>query len=130
LKRSTGRPKRNNEEATHQSNFFAWLALAHPKVRKLTYAIPNGGNRNFIEAVNLKRQGVTKGVPDVFISIPSINFHGFYIEFKVKGRKLTAEQFEFMNSAREEGYLAEICYDFEEAKELLENYLIGSKYLN
>lgn len=34
------------------------------------FAVPNGGSRNALEAVNLKRQGVLAGVADLVILLP------------------------------------------------------------
>ena len=93
---------RKNEEAQHQMAFFKWLDLAQPVIRKLTFAIPNGGSRNVLEAVNLKRQGVTKGVADVFVSLPNNNYHGLYIEFKAGKNKLTRYQEVFSNEVVDE----------------------------
>jgi len=47
----------------------------------------NGGSRNVREAVNLKKQGVKPGVPDVCIMEPRNGYHGMFIELKSeKGR--------------------------------------------
>ena len=103
--------------------FFKWLVLAFPIEDKITFAIANGGKRDPREGMRLKRQGVKKGVFDVFMSIPKKGYPGLYIEFKVSPNKPTKEQREFQQRVRNVGYLAEVCYDFDEAKELVEDYL-------
>ena len=109
-------------EAQIQSAFFQWLSL-YPDIRPYCFAIPNGGTRNIAEAVNLKRQGVTKGVPDVFIAIPSQSRHGLFIEFKSGKNKLTDSQKEMIDRLKENGYGCEVCYSIDEAIEVAEDYL-------
>lgn len=54
-------------EAQHQAYVFKWAA--QPSIRgkwpclKLLHHIPNGGNRDVVEARHLKQQGVKKAYP-------------------------------------------------------------------
>jgi hypothetical protein len=87
------------------------------------FAIPNGGSRNKIEAVNLKRQGVKAGVPDLFLPVANHGKHGLFIEMKYgKGRTSPAQK-EWIELLRENGYAAEVCYGASEAIDLIEKYL-------
>jgi len=115
--------KRASNEAQAQAMFFTWLTLAHPSVRKCTFAIANGGSRNVAEASNLKRQGVTAGVSDVFMSVPMNGYHGLYIEFKHGKNKLTDAQAKFQHHAGNYGYMVSVCYSFDEARTIVEDYL-------
>jgi len=110
-------------EAINQSMFFDWLALARPNIRALTFAIPNGGSRDAREGANLKRQGVTAGVFDVFVSVPSVNYNGLYIEFKHGRNKLTSAQKIFQEKVLNAGFAAVVCYNFDEAMNAVEEYL-------
>lgn len=131
-------------EDEHQANFFAWLALAYPRVREVTFAIPNGGYRNSFEGKRLKHQGVLAGVPDIFVAIPvsikiqesqSIfhfkHYHGLFIEMKapkVIGKpkaKLSAIQRKRIGLLTEAGYHCAVCYGWLEAKTILQWYLKG-----
>jgi hypothetical protein len=117
-------------EGQIQSAFICWLSMALPYVRQLTFSIPNGGTRsNKIEAVNLKRQGLSRGIPDICCAIPNSEYHGFYIEFKAGKGKLSPEQVEKINLLRENGYKCEIFWDWEKAKDCLLEYLKGTKYV-
>jgi hypothetical protein len=87
------------------------------------YAIPNGSLRNLITAVKLKREGVKRGVPDVFMAVPRQGFHGLFIEMKYGKNKLTTEQKEFIAFAESEGYKCAVCYSWSAAKEVIEEYL-------
>lgn len=87
------------------------------------FAIPNGGSRNKIEAVNLKRQGVKAGVPDLFLPVANQGKHGLFIEMKYgKGRTSPAQK-EWIALLKENGYEAEVCYGSGEAIDLIEKYL-------
>ena len=43
---------------------------------KCLFAIPNGGARHIGTAIKLKSEGVTAGVSDLFLMIPSGQKHG------------------------------------------------------
>jgi len=111
-------------EADHQEAFFNWLAF-HPAVRPFCFAIPNGGYRNKWEAASLRRQGVTAGIPDVFCSIPARGYHGLYIEFKFGKNKQTPAQANLFELFMREGYRCQVVYAWEDARELLIDYLDG-----
>ena len=55
-----------NEDRIQQEcyNYF-WNN--YPKLRKLLFAVPNGGHRNAIEAVKFKATGVVPGVSDMIL---------------------------------------------------------------
>lgn len=91
------------------------------------FAIPNGGRRQIREAVKLKAQGVTKGVWDIFVAIPSCGYHGLWIEFKAGKNKLTKEQKLFGENMREMGYATHVCYSVDEAIAALKEYLNDRK---
>lgn len=94
----------------------------HVELRWL-FAIPNGGLRHKATAANLKREGVLKGVPDLFLPVARGGFHGLFLELKRPGGKLTQEQTNFLLDARRAGYAAHIAYSFEEAQTYLQTYI-------
>lgn len=112
----------------HESNLqiacVRWFKyLQYPEYANLLFAIPNGGKRNAREAANLKKEGVTPGVSDLFLSIPRGKYHGLYIEMKWKNNDLTAKQKEFFKDASEQGYATTKINDFNLFIETVENYL-------
>jgi len=129
VKDKTLSPRRNGTEAAHQKVFFRWLGLAFPFVRALTFHIPNGGRRNAEEGAHLKAQGVTAGVPDIFMAIPTEAYPGLFIEFKAGKNKATAMQAAFIARLREAGYRVDVCYSYEEARTIVIEYLKGSDYV-
>jgi len=108
-----------------QSAYFDAVRRAWPQL-KLIYSTPNGGLRNKVVAVKLKREGLTPGIPDVNIDIPAHGYHGARIEFKVPGNKPTDNQKEAHRQLTEAGYLVEIHTDPEKAFEWTRWYLSGT----
>lgn len=122
---------RSKDEAREQGAFFEWVRLmeCHDERFKQFFHPPNGGSRNVIEAVALKRQGVRKGVSDVILLVPSSGFHGLVIEMKKPIKKgeskpvVSHEQQEFIERCRKFNYMAEVAYSCEEAVAITKNYL-------
>lgn len=48
-----------------QAKCYQWAHNTYPQLRKLLFAVPNGGTRNIREAMSLKASGVVSGVPDM-----------------------------------------------------------------
>lgn len=115
-----------------QKSFFNWLDY-YPRIRRVSFAIPNGGARNLFVGKKLKAEGVTSGVPDCMIAIPmsvmdrqdhSIRiFHGLFIEFKVGTNKPSFNQRVWIKNLTENGYKCIVCYSVEAAQTELKNYL-------
>ena len=113
-------------EDQEQMTLFGWAARMTGRYPELAllYHIPNGGSRNAIEALNLKMQGVKAGVPDLCMPVARGGYHGLYIEMKRrKGGKISPEQESWLDALREQGYKAVICWGWEEAKNIMEEYL-------
>ncbi len=108
-------------EHQEQVMLIKWFRLAFPK--HIIFAIPNGGARHIVAAVKLKAEGVLAGVPDLFLMVPKGEWHGMFIEMKAKTGKVSDSQKEFINNAKEMGYLAVVCFGFDEAKTAITNYL-------
>lgn len=92
--------RNNNEEARMQMEFFNLVPLYFPNLpERVLFAVPNGGSRHKIEAANMKRQGVKRGVADVILLIPKKGFASLCLEFKTKVGKQSTEQKEFQKQA-------------------------------
>ncbi|HEX2864216.1 MAG TPA: VRR-NUC domain-containing protein [Deinococcales bacterium] len=112
-------------EHLQQVALFEWAARQerrYPALRWL-HAIPNGGLRHVSVALELQAEGVKAGVPDVFLPAARGGWHGLYVEMKVGKNRPTAQQRDFIATARAEGYRAEVCYSWTEAARLIEVYL-------
>ena len=113
-------------ESRQQAALIIWwdIACKGYKLPKFAlYATPNGGSRNEIEAANLKRGGVRRGVPDLTLCVPRKGFHGLYIEMKYGKNKLSAEQSDFIAFLQAQNYQTTVCYDWLAAKHEIETYL-------
>ena len=108
----------NYTEHHIQCGVIRWARLqaaTAPYLARL-HAIPNGGRRNPREAVRLKAQGVTPGVPDLCLPRAAHGFHGLYMETKAPalpgkpGGRLSADQKDWQAYLTEEGYYA-VVYD-------------------
>ena len=107
-------------EKQEQDALAAWLDAK----RILFYAIPNGEKRDVVTAVNLKRGGVKKGVPDLCLPIPTSRHHGLYLELKRRDGGVTSpEQKIWIARLNENGYLAIVCKGWDVAREVIEQYL-------
>lgn len=120
-------------EHGHQAALFCWCAenlAKHPELA-LFHAIPNGGLRSKAQAGKLKAEGVKPGVPDCFLPVARMGFHGLYIEMKKPSLKpkrggkggVSDEQELFMRKVEHGDYCCKVCYSWEEATEVLTWYL-------
>ena len=90
--------------------------------------IPNEGKRSAAYAAQMKRMGLAKGFPDLFIPVAVSGFHGLFIELK-RDRKARATdtQKAWLEYLNKEGYRAAVCHGSEEAMREIENYFGGRK---
>ena len=91
----------------------------YPALRYL-FHIPNGGWRHKATAGRMKAQGVKAGVPDLFLPIPP---PGLWIEMKYGTNQLTAHQSAWCRALYEAGYHVQVCWSFEEARDVLVDYI-------
>lgn len=85
--------------------------------------IPNEGKRSARYGAQLKRMGLRRGFPDLFIPVARKGYHGLFIEMKAKGGRVSPEQKEWARVLAEQRYLCAVCYSFEEAVKTIEGYV-------
>lgn len=111
-------------EHAHQVTLINWFDAAYPKLSERLFAIPNGGHRHVATAKKMKSEGVRAGVPDCMLPVAKGGYHGIFIELKkTKTGRVSKEQKAWNEFLNEQGYLAVICYGFDEAKKAIEEYL-------
>lgn len=94
-----------------------WFRLQYPNI--LIFAIPNGEYRDPRTASRLKAEGVTAGVPDLFI--PK---HNLWVEMKrSKGGTVSKEQKAMHAYLELIGHSVIIGRGFKDAKEKIMTYL-------
>lgn len=100
-------------EHLEQVETVAWFRRTYPGVR--IFAIPNGGHRGIREAGRLKAEGVSAGVPDLYI--PAWNV---WVEMKRrKGGSVSKEQKDWHAYLREIGDTVLVCKGFDDARDQL-----------
>lgn len=116
---------RIDREGGAQEMLFNWIAYQldeYPELA-LLYHIPNGGKRDAKTATILKRQGVKAGVPDLHLPVARGGYRGLYIELKVGDNTTTKKQKDWIRELNKQGYLAVVCYGWDEAAKQLLDYL-------
>ena len=104
-------------EHAEQSAFVAWFRASFKDVR--IFAIPNGSPRNIVIAQKLKLEGVSPGVPDLFIPAWRL-----WIEFKrVRGGTVSTEQDGWMTYLSECGYVCFVARGCEDGKKKIEDFI-------
>lgn len=100
-------------ESKEQILVVNWMRKNHKNLR--IFHIPNGGGRSLVTAARLKLEGVSKGVPDLFI--PALKL---WIEMKdVKGGIVSEEQKDWIDYLRSHGYAAEVAKGHDEAIKII-----------
>ena len=114
-----------SKEEIEQSTLFRWASYAQTQYEelKLMYHVPNEGKRSAVTGARMKQAGLKPGVPDVCLPTAHGGYVGLYIEMKVKPNKPTENQKQWLRALREAGHFTAVCYTWEEAKNLIEEYL-------
>ena len=130
---------KNGSEAGHQTALFCWAALnlkRWPELRWLHH-IPNGGARGdgrsaMIRGGQLKAQGVKSGVSDVSLPVKRGMWSGLYIELKKPDQRpkrdgsaggVSDDQREFGLFVQSQGFGFAVCYGWDDAAKVIEQYL-------
>lgn len=112
-------------ESQQQIWLFEWaytLSTRYPEL-DLMYHVPNGGLRSKATAGRLKAEGVKPGVPDVVLPVARKGFNGLYIEMKAAKGKLSDPQKKWIEALKKQGYYVMVCYSFNEAADVISDYL-------
>ena len=119
------RAKMHNKQSEHdlQSNCIEWFRMQYPKLSLNLFAVPNARKCDYKTANYLKKEGVTSGVADCFLAVPSGEFHGVFIEFKVGNNKQSSAQLDFELAMRNINYGYWLVYDFDKFVKSINIYL-------
>lgn len=117
------RTKPNHKEDDIQEAFFATARLIFPKLGKLLFAVPNGGKRNKLEAVRLKKQGVVPGVADIICLVPNSEYSFLCMETKTDVGKQSTHQEQFQKEVEKIGGAYIVFRSANEGIEVLQDYL-------
>lgn len=127
-KRTRGPSKQLERKA--QTALIAWATdntQRYPALAWL-FAVPNWfGIRTEIQGARAKAEGRKKGVPDLLLPVARGPYVGLAIEMKSPGRSPTGEQKVWLNHFKAQGWLTDVCFTFEEARDTLLAYLSGKE---
>ena len=116
-----------NEEHDLQCACVKWFAYAHPELKGLLFAIPNGGARSKATAGRLKAEGVVAGVSDLILMVPrpapAYPYLALCIEMKTKHGYQSPEQKAWQLKVEKYGYKYAVCRSLDQFIETIENYL-------
>ncbi len=107
--------------------------IRYCKLKKiLVFAIPNGSYLNGTplqrarQMNKLKSEGLTIGIPDLFIPMPFGMYNGLFIEMKrLKGSSTSKEQKQWIEVLTKQGYKAIICKGANVAISEIKDYFKG-----
>lgn len=113
-------------ESQHQRALVQWWKLACRTFgvpEKCLLHIPNEGKRSEIMGNMMRKEGLRRGVPDLFLAYPVGKYSGLWIEMKTEKGRVTPEQTDYLLLLAQCGYVAEVCHGWEKAKQCIERYL-------
>ena len=114
-----GNTRSNKTEAGEQEVVIDYCALFRIDI----VHIPNEGKRSATYGAKLKRTGLRKGFPDLFIPAARKGYHGLFIELKRDRNSMpTAEQLAWIGKLNTNGYYATVCYGAAAAIEEIKKY--------
>ncbi|HFQ5433818.1 TPA: VRR-NUC domain-containing protein [Vibrio vulnificus] len=90
--------------------------------------VANEGKRGPQARKDFIELGGRAGYPDLILDIPTARYPGLRIEMKAPepyDSAVTPEQYAWHEKLRARGYRVEVCRGFEEAKELIMDYLVN-----
>jgi len=105
-------------EHEEQKAFVQWFRAAYPKCR--IFAIPNGGARSKATAGKLKAEGVSAGVPDLFVP----EWHLFIEMKRRRGGSVTEAQGDWIPYLQSVGYTVLVCRGCEAAIEAVKDHVV------
>ncbi len=74
-------------------------------------------------AVKMKKAGMRAGFPDIILDVARGGYHGFRLELKAPGGKLSKTQKLVHQALINEGYCVVTAYGFKDAVAALQSYL-------
>lgn len=110
-------------------DWWDWWAPTKGYDVRLLFAVPNGAylgrdpKQRMITMKALKRAGLRPGALDLVLAIPRPPFCGLFPEMKALDGREGADQIEYVDLLRSQGYRAEFCYGADDAIETIKGYL-------
>ncbi|MEG2150253.1 MAG: VRR-NUC domain-containing protein [Bacteroidaceae bacterium] len=110
-------------ESQIQIACMKWFRYQYPKLSKLCFAVPNGGNRSIVTAKILKAEGVVAGVSDIILLCHNRFYNSLCIEMKQPKGKQSENQIAWQTEAENANNKYVVCHSVDEFIEVVETYL-------
>lgn len=116
-------------EDSEQEALVDWFKVAYPA--ELLFAIPNQLVRSPYQGAAMYRRGLVPGMPDLMLAAVRKPYGGLFIELKrPKGwdyaaGEATVAQKDCLYRLNRLGYLAVICYGWDDARRAIVSYMEG-----
>jgi len=117
-------------EVDEQIALFEWAGLMESRIPelKLLNGSLNGVRITIGQAMKMRRAGMKKGYPDIFLPVRKGRYSGLYIELKrIKGGSVKPEQKEWLSDLSMQGFKTCVCKGFDEARGEIERYFLEGK---
>jgi hypothetical protein len=116
---------KKSSEHNEQRQLILWKTLMLPNLPELQnlFAIPNGTWTTHQVGGRMKAEGVSAGVPDLFLAWPAQHYHGLFIEMKYGNGTTSREQREWILRLENAGYKVVVCFSFLSARNVILDYL-------
>lgn len=112
-------------ESSEQAAVIQWRDYMVSRCADLRWLFSslNGAPLHPATAGRMKREGMTKGIPDLCLPVARRGYHCLWIEMKRKGGRVREEQAEFMDFVTTQGHLATVCVGADDAIETIKWYM-------
>ena len=114
-------------EKQEQDALVEWFRMAYPDC--LLFAIPNQLVRGPYQGASMVRGGLVVGMPDLMLAVGNKTYHGLFVEMKrparwdCKAGELSVAQQDILRRLNDAGYLALVCYGFDDAQRAIVDYM-------
>lgn len=117
-------------EHEEQAALMQWAAIEARRDPRLVllHASQNGLRTTPAMARQAKRCGLKAGVPDLFLPVAALGYHGLFVELKRVGGTpcdVRPEQSWWLEQLNAQGYLATVAYGWQDATAMIRRYLAG-----
>ena len=112
-------------EDTLQKSCVQWFDLQYRHFSWALFHVPNGGQRNRVEAAKFKAMGVRPGVPDLLLILPRHGYSYLAMELKVGKNTQTDSQKTYQSKMSENGGKYIVIRSIDEFIDAVNGYLRG-----
>lgn len=120
-------------ESDIQKSCVRWFRTCWHLSAPFLFSIPNGAKIGGLVAKSghpvaasiLKAEGMTSGIPDLFLALPRCGCHGLFIEMKTPVGSLEPGQREYLELFALQGYAVALCRSLDEFEAVVNSYMNG-----